>query len=87
MVVKTINMVQHLMDRYGKITENALKMNQKGFNEALNTTMTIGIYFEIIDDCIQYSYDRNQPYIAAHIINNFYNTVLATILYNKPSKM
>ena len=87
MGVKTINMVQHLMDRYGKITENALKMNQKGFNEALNTTMTIGIYFEIIDDCIQYSYDRNQPYIAAHIINNFYNTVLATILYNKPSKM
>ena len=41
MGVKTINLVHHLMDIHGEITEKYLKENQKWFDEALDTTMPI----------------------------------------------
>ena len=79
--VKTIDLVHHLMDIYGKITETDLNNNQKKFDEALETAMPIGKYFEQIDDCIQYSDDGKQPYTAAQIIKNDYTTVLNMGLY------
>ena len=48
--------------------------------------MPINKYFEQIDDCIQYEDDDNQPLTAAQIIDNAYNTVLATGLYTEPIK-
>ena len=54
MGVKTIYLVQHLMGRYGRMTETDLKENLKRFDEALDTAIPIGKYFEQIDDYIQY---------------------------------
>ena len=45
MRVKMIDLLHHLMDRYGKITETYLKENHKILDEALDTTMPIGKYF------------------------------------------
>ena len=47
---KTIDLVHQIMDRYGKITETDLKENHKRFDEALDTTIAIGKYFEIINN-------------------------------------
>ena len=41
MGVKTIDLVHHIMDRYGKTTETVLKKYQKIFDKALDTTMLI----------------------------------------------
>ena len=41
-----IDLVCHLMDIYEKITETDLKENHERFGEALDTTTTIGKYFE-----------------------------------------
>ena len=46
MVVKTIHMLNHRIDRYGKIKETYLKDNQNRFDEALDTTISIGKYFK-----------------------------------------
>ena len=43
--------------------------------------MPIYRYFESIDDCIHYAYDRNHPYTDAKTINNSYKMVLSTGLY------
>ena len=76
-----IDLVHHIMYRYEKITETDLKENQNKFYEALDNTMPIDKYFELINDWIQYEDDGKQTYTAAHIINNYYNMVLATGLY------
>ena len=57
MGVKTIDMVCHLMNRYGKVTEMDLKENHKRFDEALDNTIPIDKYFKQIDYCIQYADD------------------------------
>ena len=49
--------------------------------------MPIEKYFEIIDECIQYEIDGNHPYTLSQIINNYYNTVLYTVLYTENNKM
>ena len=82
----TVNLVHHIMYRYEKIIESDLKENQKRFDETLDTTIPIDKYFEQIDDCIQYANYGNQPYTAAHIINNTYNTVLFKVLFQEPIK-
>ena len=43
-VVNMIDLVHHLIDRYGKIIEMDLKENQKRFNGAFYTTMPIDKY-------------------------------------------
>ena len=62
MVVKSIDLIHHLMDRYRKIIEMYLKENQRIFDETLGTTIPISKYFESIDDCIQYADGGNHPY-------------------------
>ena len=52
MAVKTIDLVHHLVDRYGEMIEKDLKENQKIFDEELDTTIPIDKYVEIIDDWI-----------------------------------
>ena len=46
MEVNKIDLVHHLMIRYGEITEMDLKENQKIFDESLDTTMPFDKYFE-----------------------------------------
>ena len=52
MAVKTIDLVHHLMDRYGEMIEKDLKENQNIFDEELDNTIPIDKYVEIIDDWI-----------------------------------
>ena len=87
MVVKEIDLVHHIIDRYGKITETDRKENQKIFDEALDTNMPIDKYIEKNDDCIQYADGGKHPYTVSHIINNAYNMVLSTGFYTEPIKM
>ena len=70
MEVNKIDMVHHLMDRYAKIIKMDLKENQKIFDDTLDTTISIGKYFEHIDDCIQNSDCRKWTYTASQTINN-----------------
>ena len=76
MVLKMIDLVHHLMDRYGKIVETNLKENRKRLNETLDTNIPNVKYFEIIYECIQYLYSVKKPYTLSHIIKNSYNMVL-----------
>ena len=52
MGVKIINLIHHLMYRYGKTTETYPKENQKRFNEALDIKRPIEKYFKRIKNCI-----------------------------------
>ena len=52
MGIKTINMVHHLMERYGETIETDPKEKQQRFYDALETTIPIEKCFGLIDDCI-----------------------------------
>ena len=45
MGVKTIDLVHHIMGRYGKIKETDINDNQNRFDEAFDTNMPIDKYF------------------------------------------
>ena len=87
MRVNSINTIHNIIGRYRKITKKDLRENHEIFDEALDTTIPIEKYLYGIENCIKYVYNGNHPYMATHIINNFYNTVLAKGLYTDPSKM
>ena len=59
--INAVNMIHHLMNRYGKNAGTDLKENQKWFYEALETIIPIYIFIEIIDEFIQYSDDGKHP--------------------------
>ena len=87
MGVNTVDIVHHIMDICGKITETDLKKNHNIFDESLYITIPIDKYVEIIDECIHYADGENQPYTAAQIINNTYSTVSTKGLYKESIKM
>ena len=83
MGANSIDLIHHMMDRYGNIIKTDLKDYQKMIFQSLDTAITIDKYFDIIGDLIQYSDKIKHPYTASQIINNM---VLATGLNTEPIK-
>ena len=61
MGIKKINLVHHLIDRYGEIIRTDLKEKKYIFNEALDTIIPVDKYVEQVGNCIQYVDDAKQP--------------------------
>ena len=57
MGVTTRDLLDHLMDRYGNITAVDLKANEARINEALDNSRPIDVFFQRIDDAVQYADD------------------------------
>jgi hypothetical protein len=53
--VTTRNLLDHLLDRYGKISSVDLKNNNTRMNEPIDSSQPIVIYFKRIDDGLQYA--------------------------------
>ena len=57
MGVTTRDLLDHLMDRYGNITAVDLKANEARINKALDNPRPIDIFFQRINDSVQYAND------------------------------
>lgn len=84
--VKTRDLIDHLMDRYGKITPAELRDNKSRMEEPIDSSQPIDIYWQRVDDCIQYAADGNTPFTAEQILQTVLLAVMATGLYKDDVK-
>ena len=79
--ISTLDLLTHLMQRYGKITPLAIKQNKTLMEEPLDTSQPIDVYFRRVDDCVQFAVDANSPFSAQQILETAYYAVIASGLY------
>ena len=81
MGVTTRDLLDPLMDRYGNITSADLKANEPCINEALNISRPIDVFFQCINDALQYDDDEKKPFTAKQILQTAFHSLNATSLY------
>ena len=79
--VSTRELLDHLMQRYGKITPLACKQNKTCFEEQLDTSQPIDVYFRRIDDCLQFAVDASLPFSLEQTLETVYYAISASGLY------
>lgn len=84
--VTTRDLLDHLLDRYRKITLADMVECQKALNEPLDPSLPIDVYFKKIDDTAQYAADGNTPFTPEQILQAAYHAVSSTGLYIEPCK-
>ena len=86
MGVSTRDLFDHLLDRYGKITPANIEECKKRMNEALDSTQPIDIYFQKIDECIQYAADGHVAFTPDQILQTAYHAISTSGYYNDACK-
>ena len=86
MGVTTRNLLDHLMDRYGNITATDLKANEACINEALDNSCPVDVFFQRINDAVQYANDNKNPFLAKQILQTAFHSVNATGMYLEACK-
>eukprot|EP00957_Ditylum_brightwellii_P130771 9976601-Ditylum_brightwellii.AAC.1 len=71
MGVTSRDIIDHLLDWYGKIAPSALTSNSKKFQEGVDMPQPIDAYFTCINDCIQYAPDRKAPFTLDCLEKNY----------------
>jgi len=84
--ITTRDIIAHLLDRYGKITPADIADNQKRFEDPIDNTQPIDVYFQRIDECIQYADDGHVAYTTEQTLQTAYHTVSTTGQYNDACK-
>ena len=82
----TRDLLDHLMQRYGKITPLAIKNNKTKMEEPLDTSQPIDVYFQRIDDCLQFAADAESPFSAQQTLETAYYALSASGLYTDGCK-
>lgn len=84
--VTTRDLLDHLLDRYGKITPADIEACKNEMIAAMDSTQPIDMYFKRIDDCIQYAADGNVPFTAHQILQTTYHAVSTSGQYSEACK-
>ena len=66
--VTTRDLLDHLIDGYGKITTADFEANKSRLNELIDMTQTIDVFFKQINGCIQYADDGEVPFTPEQIL-------------------
>ena len=85
--ISTRDLLDHLIDRYGKITTADLETNKSQMNEPIDNTQTIDVFFKQIDDWIQYADDGEVPFTPLQILQTTYNALSTCGHYNDACKI
>ena len=86
MGVSTRDLMDHLIDRYGKITPADIALNKVKMEEPLDPSQSIALFFRRIDDCVQYAADGLVPYTPEQILQTTYNQINASGYYTEACK-
>ena len=84
--VSTRDLLDHLLDRYGKITSADITKCKHRMEEPLDTTEPIDVYFEKIDDCVQYAADGRVAFTTDQILQTGYNAISTSGVYHDACK-
>ena len=80
------DLIDHLLDRYGKITAADIEQCKKDMHLPIDSTQPIDLYFQRIDDSVQYAADGNVAFTPGQILQTSYHAVSASGLYNEACK-
>jgi hypothetical protein len=81
------DLLDHLLERYGKTTASDIENCRTRMEVPMDTTTRpINIYFQTIDDCVQFSADGQVPFTATQIVQTAYHAVSKSGLYNDACK-
>ena len=61
--VSAKNLVDHLMERYGKIWASDLEACRQALVEPIDVDQPINVYFQRVEEAIQFAQDGNTPFI------------------------
>ena len=78
--------MNHLLQRYGKITASDLMNNKRKMDEPLDPSAPIDVYFKRIDKCVQFATDTETAYTPEQILQTPYYAVSASNLYTDACK-
>eukprot|EP00957_Ditylum_brightwellii_P211579 15366337-Ditylum_brightwellii.AAC.1 len=79
--ITTKDMINHLLDRYGKIKSTALTNNMHGFNNALIIPQPIDVDFMKMDECIQFATDSKTSFTTSQVLTAAAYTVQWTCMF------
>ena len=86
MGVTTRDMLDRLMDRYSNITAANIKTNEAHINGELENSRPIDIFFQRIDDAVQYADYGKNSFTAKQILQTAFQSVNTTGLYREACK-
>ena len=75
------DMLSFLFTQYGKITPQALALNNKKFEKEWDPTSPIELLIDQIDSCQEFAIDGGQPYSNEQILNNAYTLIFKSGLF------
>jgi hypothetical protein len=78
--------LDHLLDRYGKITPADIEACKRRMIEPIDSTQPIDIFFQRIDECVQYAVDGQVGFSAEQILQTAYHAVSTSGYYNDACK-
>ena len=84
--VTPMDLLDHLLDRYGKITPADIEHCKKMMQDPIDSSQPIDVYFKRIDDSVQYAADGQVAFTTGQILQTTYHAVSATGFYNEACK-
>jgi hypothetical protein len=78
--------IDYLLDRYGKITPADIAACKQRINEPIDASQPIDVYFQKIDDCIQYADDGQVAFTTGQILQTTYHAISTSGFYNDACK-
>ena len=67
--MKTQDLLDHLIDQYGNITAADLKSNEACINKSFDNARSIEVFFQKVDDAVQYADDGKTVYVNTNTTN------------------
>ena len=83
----TRGLLNHLMNRYRKITPTDLKDKKLQMNDPIDPSSPLEKHFESIKDCVQFTDDGNTPYTPKKILQTALLAILTTGIYGEAERL
>ena len=80
--VTLLAMLEHLYNNYGKINEDAKQQNLKKMNMPYDVTTSIELFFQHIQDCIDFASTAQSPLTTEQILDSAFFTLQRTGVFN-----
>jgi hypothetical protein len=84
--VTTRDIIDHLLDRYGKITPADIESCKRRMIEPIDSSQPIDLFFQRIDDCVQYADNGQVAFTPEQILQTAYHAVSPSGHYNDACK-
>jgi hypothetical protein len=79
------DLLDHLLERFGRITASDIANCRTKMEAPMDVTQPIDIYFQTIDDCVQFATDGQFPFTPTQV-QTAYRAISQSGLYNDACK-